>query len=65
MKAHLGGELTLCTLEQRILPPRRTAPGAIRLPADLPSGTYRLVHEVEVGGARREVSTSPFDVGPR
>jgi hypothetical protein len=61
-----GSEVIACTTELRFLPPDQTVSGPAHLPADLPNGTYRLTHEVEVGNEigenRQEIATEGFTV---
>jgi hypothetical protein len=57
------GHMVACTAELGPLPPLGGAQTTVRLPSDLPSGEYRLVHELEVSGDRRAVATDPFTVG--
>jgi hypothetical protein len=58
------GDMVACTAELAPLPPLGRAQATVHLPSDLPSGEYRLVHELEVsGGARRAVATDAFAVG--
>jgi hypothetical protein len=59
------GELVACTGELRPLPPLGRSHSTLHLPSDLPSGEYRLVHVLEIGGDRRAVATDPFTVGMR
>jgi hypothetical protein len=54
--------LLACTSELRPLPPLGGADATVRLPPDLPSGAYRLVHELEISGDRRAVPTGAFTV---
>jgi hypothetical protein len=57
------GDLVACTGELRPLPPLGGAQATVHLPPDLPTGEYRLVHELEVSGHRRAVATDAFTVG--
>jgi hypothetical protein len=57
------GDMVACTAELAPLPPLGGAQATVHLPSDLPSGEYRLVHELEVSGARRAVATDAFTVG--
>jgi hypothetical protein len=57
------GDMVACTAELAPLPPRGRAQATVHLPSDLPAGEYRLVHELEVRGARRAVATDAFTVG--
>jgi hypothetical protein len=59
------GDLVACAAELRPLPPLGRAHATVHLPADLPSGTYRLVHDLEASGDRRAVATDAFTVGVR
>jgi hypothetical protein len=59
------GDPFVCPGELRPLPPLGRAHATVHLPADLPSGEYRLVHELEIGGDRRAIATDPFTVGVR
>jgi hypothetical protein len=59
------GDLIACTGELRPLPPLGRANATVHLPSDLPSGAYRLVHELEIGGDRRAVATDAFTVDVR
>jgi hypothetical protein len=56
------GNMVACTAELGPLPPLGSAQATVHLPSDLPSGEYRLVHELEVSGARRAVATDAFTV---
>lgn len=62
LDVNLGPPGTACTGEMWGLPPLFGATGAAYLPRDLRSGEYRLSYEIEVGGERRAVTTSPFSV---
>jgi hypothetical protein len=61
--ANLGpGGNVVCTAELRLLQPGANASGRVYLPADLPSGTYRLTHDVEINGKRQKAATGGFEV---
>jgi hypothetical protein len=57
------GHLVACTGELLPLLPLARVQAAVHLPSDLPAGEYRLVHELEVSGDRRAVTSDPFTVG--
>jgi hypothetical protein len=63
--AHLGPpteDLVACRADLRPLWPLGRVSSTVHLPSDLPSGAYRLVHGLEIGGDRRAVATDPFTV---
>jgi hypothetical protein len=58
--APLHGFGIACATIQLGLAPGRSAPFAVRLPAGLTSGTYRIATEVETPKGRSERVTRPF-----
>ena len=61
--ANLGpGGNVACTSELRLLQQGASATGEVHLPGDLPPGTYRLTHRVEIESADQTIATDAFEV---